>query len=89
MAYNIFERRHKMSNQTLIRPKEVCIKYCISMPTFYRWVAQGKLPPKTAKYSPKCAVYNAEEIDKAFKEMAETNSDVGLNVNKEVSSGGC
>ncbi len=77
-----------MSNQTLIRPKEVCIKYCISMPTFYRWVAQGKLPPKTAKYSPKCAVYDAEAIEKAFEKMSETNSDVGLNVNKEVSLGG-
>jgi len=59
-------------NQKWLRAKEISEIYSIGKSTIFKWVTEGKLP-KGKKLSPKCTVWNREEIDNVFNEMSESS----------------
>ena len=58
-----------MTQIKYIRAKDIAHKYGIGLSTVWKWVSADRLPKPYAKLSPKCTVWNAEEVDKAFEDM--------------------
>ena len=58
-----------MTEIKYMRVKDIARQYGIGESTVWKWVSIGKLPKPYAKLSPKCTVWNQEEIDSAFKDM--------------------
>ena len=52
----------KNSNQKMVRAKEAATYLGIGESTFWRWVAQGKLP-QGIKFGTRCTVWRLEVLD--------------------------
>lgn len=47
----------------LIRPKELCELLNISIPTLYRWEAEGRLPIPKIKFGPNCVGFRMSDVE--------------------------
>jgi predicted DNA-binding transcriptional regulator AlpA len=66
-----------MSNSfQILRPKTLCKKLGISIPTLYRWEAQGKFPVKKIKIGPNSVGYRSDEFEKWLEEKADQTETV-------------
>lgn len=60
-----------MKDLQLIRPSELCDLLSISIPTLYRWEAQGKLPIKKVKIGPGAVGFRREDVEAWIEESTE------------------
>lgn len=60
-----------MEDLQLIRPKKVCELAGISIPTLYRWEAEGKLPVKKIKIGPGSVGFRKVDVERWLKEGIE------------------
>tara|TARA_R110000803_G_scaffold199232_1_gene263198 strand:- start:395 stop:628 length:234 start_codon:yes stop_codon:yes gene_type:complete len=57
------------SKQKYYRVRHISEIFGIGQSTVYKWVENGKLPKHHAKLSPKCTVWLASDVDKAFDNL--------------------
>ena len=55
----------------ILRPKALCKILGISIPTLYRWEAQGKFPVKKIKIGPNSVGYRSDEFIEWFESKAD------------------
>jgi len=53
-----------MNDLQIIRPAELCKILKISIPTLYRWNAEGKLPIEKIKFGPNVVGFRRRDVEK-------------------------
>ena len=54
----------------ILRPKTLCKMLGISIPTLYRWEAEGKFPVQKIKIGPNSVGYRSDAVEKWIEEKA-------------------
>lgn len=61
-----------MKELQIIRPKQLCTILSISIPTLYRWHAEGKMPIEKIKFGPNCVGYRRSDVEKWLNPKSES-----------------
>lgn len=67
MSQAITEQAH---NQGALRAKDAAKFLGVGISTFWRWTAQGKIPPGI-RLSARCTVWRRESLEKVLEQAAE------------------
>lgn len=60
-----------MNSFQILRPKTVCKILGISVPTLYRWEAEGKFPIQKIKIGPNSVGYRSDHLENWIEEKAD------------------
>ena len=64
-----------MDNLQIIRVKELCSLLKISVPTLYRWHANGDIPLNKIKYGKNIVGYRRADVEEWLNERAESETE--------------
>jgi len=62
-----------MKDLRMLRPKQLCEVLSISVPTLYRWEAEGKVPIEKVRLGPGIVAYRRTDVEKWINGEFEIN----------------